>query len=76
MMKARAVLLPEALKNLSFLLPFSYMIYFPVTAFQGKYDYFELFRIIFVQVIWLTVFGLTYIKLWSKGIKKYTAVGQ
>jgi ABC-2 type transport system permease protein len=69
-------LLPGFLEKLSYILPFSYMIYFPITAFQGKFQIFQLFQIISVQIIWLLIFYFLYRMLWEKGLKKFTAVGQ
>ncbi len=69
-------LLPGFLEKLSYILPFSYMIYFPITAFQGKFEVFELSKIILGQVTWLLIFIYLYKKLWAKGIKAFTAVGQ
>ncbi len=69
-------LLPKYLENLSYILPFSYMIYFPITAFQGKYGVLNLFQIISFQIIWLLIFYVIYKFLWKEGIKKFTAIGQ
>lgn len=67
---------PSWLKTISYFLPFSYMIYFPVVAFTGKLAVVELFRVITVQVVWIIVLFLAYRLLWKKGIRKFTAFGQ
>jgi ABC-2 type transport system permease protein len=69
-------LLPKPFEILSYFLPFSYMIYFPIIAFQGKLKLIELLEIISAQILWLLVFYLLYRFLWSRGLKKFTAVGQ
>ncbi len=67
---------PQWLEQLAYFLPFPYMIYFPVLAFEGKLASFELLRILGVQCVWIMLFYLLYLKLWQAGVKKYTAVGQ
>jgi len=66
----------EPVRTTAYLLPFSYMIYFPVLALQGKLSPTEISRVIGYQVIWLIVFIGLYLLLWKKGIKKFTGVGQ
>lgn len=69
-------LLPKFLENISYILPFAYMIYFPITAFQGKYELVQLMQIIATQIIWLFIFFMLYKVLWRRGLRKFTAVGQ
>jgi len=68
--------LPQWLESIASFLPFAYMIYFPVIAFEGKLSIPELWQILGMQVVWLAVFYLLYRKLWKEGLKQYTAVGQ
>lgn len=67
---------PDVLKGVAYILPFSYMTYFPIIALQGKLATFELFRVIAVQSLWLGGFYFTYRFLWDRGVKEFTAVGQ
>lgn len=69
-------LFPDWLAGISYALPFSYMIYFPVISFEGRLSVFELYRVIIIQIIWLYLFYLLYKKMWNEGLKKYSAVGQ
>lgn len=69
-------LFPEILKQITYVLPFPYMIYFPIVAFQGSLSVQELFRVIGMQCVWLIVFYFVYRALWNKGIQKFTGVGQ
>lgn len=64
------------LKTIAFTLPFSYMIYFPVVAFQGKLALGASMRIIMVQLVWLSVLSGVYAYMWRQGKKKFSGVGQ
>lgn len=67
---------PDNLKLLLNILPFSYMIYYPVVAFLGKLDPMSLVKVILIQLLWIVVLGLIYKFIWKKGRSKFTAVGQ
>ena len=69
-------LFPSAIAQISFMMPFSYMIYFPVVAFQGKLPVMELLHVIEVQSFWLVIFTAIYMVMWRNGIRKFTAFGQ
>ncbi len=69
-------LLPNWLSGVAYSLPFSYIIYFPIIAFEGKLSESELIRVILVQVVWVITLYFLYQTAWNKGMKKYTAVGQ
>lgn len=67
---------PEWLKNIALTLPFSYMTYFPIVAFQGRLSIEQLTHVIGAQLIWIGIFALLYKIMWANGIKKFTGVGQ
>ena len=67
---------PKFLQDIAYILPFSYMVYFPVIALQGKLTLVELFKIIQTQLIWLIFFSLIYRRVWASGMRKFTGVGQ
>lgn len=69
-------LFPGWLKSIAYFLPFSYMVYFPVTAAQGKYALNDLFFILLNQIAWLLICIVLYKELWKNGIKEFTSVGQ
>jgi ABC-2 type transport system permease protein len=69
-------LLPLWLEKIVYFLPFAYMIYFPVTAFEGRLPVATLVQVIGVQFMWIIFFYIFYKNLWRAGVKKYTAVGQ
>ena len=67
---------PDVLAKLASILPFSYMIYFPVVAFQGRLQSIYIIEGIIAQLVWIIIFASLYGFLWKKGLKKFTAVGQ
>lgn len=69
-------LFPDWLFSLSKMLPFAYMIYYPVIALQGSLSYIEMGTIILIQLAWIGFFSVLYQYFWSKGIREFTAVGQ
>lgn len=70
------VFLPSIIRNIAYLLPFSYIIYFPVLAIEGKLTGFELIHVILMQVFWIAFLYAIYYVLWLQGVKKFTAAGQ
>lgn len=69
-------LFPSWLRTVAFALPFSYMFYFPVRAFQGSLPMGELWRAIGMQLVWIVAFLLLYRRMWTAGLKRFTGVGQ
>lgn len=69
-------LFPSWLANVTYLLPFSYMLYFPVLAFEGKLKIEELLHVLGMQALWIGLLFFLYKIVWNAGIKKYSAVGQ
>ena len=67
---------PAWLQHITYFLPFSYIIYFPIMAFQGKLIGFDLIRVILAQIAWICFLYLTCRLIWSRGIRKFTALGQ
>lgn len=68
--------MPVWLKQISFTLPFSYMLYFPIIAVQGTLSSIDILKIIFIQCTWLVILTIIYKMLWKRGIRKFTAIGQ
>lgn len=67
---------PHWLEQVSTYLPFAYMLYFPIIAFEGKLTEIQLLQVLVTQSVWIGVLFLLYKKMWAAGVKKYTAVGQ
>ena len=68
-------LFPPLLAKISNILPFAYMIYYPVIALQGKLGINQSLGIIGVQLIWICILTIVYKKMWRAGVKLYTGVG-
>lgn len=69
-------LFPYWLQQIAYILPFSYMIYFPVIAFQGGLSSSEIMRVIATQSVWLVALTICYKIMWKQGLRKFTALGQ
>jgi ABC-2 type transport system permease protein len=69
------VILPEAMQTAARLLPFRYMIGFPVEVLTNQLDHAGLLQGFMMQAVWLAVaLGLSVV-LWHNGLERYTAVG-
>lgn len=67
---------PQFLQNIAYMLPFSYMIYFPVIAFQGELTLTQLLQAILTQICWIIFLCFVCALVWRRGLKKFTGVGQ
>ncbi len=68
-------LLPGALETLSTVLPFRYMVGFPVEVLTGQLDASGLMVGFAFQIGWLTVAVVLFVTLWRTGVRRYSAVG-
>jgi ABC-2 type transport system permease protein len=68
-------LLPDGMRALATLLPFRYMVAFPVEVLTGQLSPNEVTYGFLIQAGWLLVALALYTLLWRKGLKHYTAVG-
>lgn len=69
-------LLPNPWETIAYILPYGYIIYFPVIAIQGNLSIRVLLQIIISQFVWIGVTYLIYRYMWKFGIRKFTAIGQ
>lgn len=69
-------LLPSPFAQIAHILPFSYMVYFPIASIQGTLSIHEIIKIIVIQGAWLILLGCIYHIIWRSGIKKFSGVGQ
>ena len=68
-------ILPVGLKNALFLTPFPYQMYFPVSVYMGRITGSELTHGLMIQALWVVAAYLLARVAWSRGIRKYSAVG-
>ncbi len=72
---APVALLPGALNTVALILPFRYMIGFPVEVLTGQLERAALLSGFAWQAGWLTVSLLLYTLMWRKGLRRYSAIG-
>jgi ABC-2 type transport system permease protein len=68
-------ILPPHLKQILFLTPFPYQMYFPVSIYLGKAAGVEMWRGLVVQFLWVIAAYVFARFMWRRGIKKYSAFG-
>jgi ABC-2 type transport system permease protein len=72
---APLALLPDLMQKAATLLPFRYMIGFPVEVLTGQLDGAELWIGFAFQAGWLGIALALFATMWRKGLKRYSAVG-
>ncbi len=55
--------------------PFPYQLYFPVSIYLDRVQGAALWRGFLIQIAWVVIFYLIARLVWSRGIRKYSAVG-
>lgn len=68
-------LLPGMLEKIAYILPFAYVIYYPIVAIQGKLDIHAFITVIGIQIVWLIILGLLFRVLWKRGLMQYADFG-
>lgn len=74
-MVAPIALLPPFMRACAILLPFRYMISFPIEILLGHLSWSDCLLGFLYQISWLAVSLLLFALLWRSGIRRYTAVG-
>jgi len=72
---APTLLLPAFLQDAARLLPFRYMVAFPVEILAGQLTPAEIGTGFALQAAWLGVALLLFVALWRAGLRRYSAVG-
>ncbi|HEY2328699.1 MAG TPA: ABC-2 family transporter protein, partial [Verrucomicrobiae bacterium] len=67
--------LRSPLKEILFLTPFPYQMYFPVSIYMGKVAGADLWRGLAMQLLWVLAAYVFARFMWRRGIKKYAAFG-
>lgn len=68
-------ILPGWLAGILHYTPFPYQLFFPVSVYLGRTTGTELWRGLLIQTCWVLFFYLVARWTWSRGLRKYTAVG-
>jgi ABC-2 type transport system permease protein len=68
-------LLPDWIFRISQWLPYYYQMYFPTAIFTGRLDQSEALSGLAIQAFWVVaLLGLAQL-LWTRGLRRHTAVG-
>jgi ABC-2 type transport system permease protein len=59
----------------SMLLPYTYQMYFPAAIFTGRFGYEESLWCLGIQACWVGILVIISRGLWSRGLRRHTAVG-
>lgn len=68
-------MMPKIIQQISEILPFRYMLSFPIEIFLEKLSTAETLKGLIIQALWLIVAFVAYKLSWSNGLKKYSASG-
>lgn len=69
-------ILPPEIYRIFQLLPFSYLIYFPIKIYLGELTYLEIAKGLSMTFIWIGIFFVCVQLIWRKGLKVYSAQGK
>lgn len=72
---APVALLPGALQVLAYVLPFRYMVAFPVEILTGNLSGVDALQGFTIQFLWLAVSAFLTIFIWQRGVRRYAAIG-
>ena len=72
---APVVLLPGLLQQMAILLPFRYMLGFPVEVITGQLDIPAILVGFGMQIGWLAIALIMFVFMWRAGLNRYSAVG-
>jgi ABC-2 type transport system permease protein len=68
-------LLPDVIRRVADLLPFRWMLSYPVELFLGRLTQQQALEGLIAQVIWIGLAGLVLRLVWVQGVRRYGAVG-
>jgi ABC-2 type transport system permease protein len=74
-MVAPIMLLPDGLRQIAMILPYRYMLGFPIQVLTGALSPTELLAGFTGQIVWLLVAFLFHQIVWKNGLRHYSAVG-
>jgi ABC-2 type transport system permease protein len=68
-------ILPPVIRDVLFLTPFPYQMYFPISIYLGKSAGMDMWRGLVIQFLWVMAAYVFARWMWRRGIKKYSAFG-
>lgn len=69
-------LFPQVMQQFASFTPYPYILYYPITAVLGMQTPAQLLQILVIQIGYIAVLSLLYRMMWSRGVKKFTGMGQ
>ncbi len=72
---APVILLPGVIRNVATVLPFRYMVSFPVEVLMGQVSGLTLWQGFALQAGWLVIALALFALIWRAGVRQYAAVG-
>lgn len=66
---------PENIRSIVELLPYRYMLSFPIEIFSGRLPSTEIIRGFAIVFFWIIVFAIIMRSIWKRGLKTYSAYG-
>jgi ABC-2 type transport system permease protein len=66
---------PEKIRYIAGLLPYRYMLSFPIEIFSGRLSTTEIYQGFATALLWIVVFSVIMRIIWKSGLKTYTAYG-
>ncbi len=69
-------ILPITVQRFLYLLPFPYLMFFPLQVYLGKIVGSQMFGGILISLFWVLVLAIGLNIVWNKGIKRFEAVGR
>ncbi len=69
-------ILPKFIFSIFQLLPFTYLLYFPIKIYLGQLTTIEIFTGIAISLVWTTLLYVVVKYIWRKGLLVYTAQGR
>jgi ABC-2 type transport system permease protein len=66
---------PEKIRHIAELLPYRYMLSFPIEIFSGRLSQQEIYSGFITAIIWILIFAVLMRLIWKSGLKTYTAYG-
>lgn len=69
-------ILPKSIFSVLELLPFSYLLYFPLKIYMGHLSIVLVLKGLVISFAWIGILSFVAFYIWKKGLKQYTAVGR
>ncbi|MFH1232635.1 MAG: ABC-2 family transporter protein, partial [Patescibacteria group bacterium] len=57
------------------ILPFAYLLFYPIMIYFGKVSGYEIIKIMCLQLFWIALFSVLAAFIWKKGLRKYSGEG-